>query len=385
MRERNIRHLVARDETGQITGIVDNHDLLRFYRYSPAMLAQEARNAQSEEQLVAVRRDLPKLVQALIETGARTRSITRSITSISDTLTSRLIHLAVAELGTPPTRFAFLALGSEGREEQNLASDQDNTIIFEDGDGQALPVVHEYFIKLGALVCKWLDAAGYASCKGEIMASNLKWCQPLSVWKNYFSQWIFSPEPQNILETMTFFDFRVLQGEKELETQLRKHINAQLQQEPPFLLHCAQYALQYKIPLVFFGNIIVAGSDKDDFRTFDIKEAMMPIVNFARLYALKHQVAGTHTLNRLCELMESEIIRKSLHDEVVEVYDYLMQLRLRHQVQMIEQGKAPDKAIAPKNLTQMEEALLKQAFTQITNIQKKSVTIFSVWLNRCRF
>ena len=370
MRERNVRHLVARDETGQITGIVDNRDLLRFHRYSPALLTQEARQAESVEKLIAVRRDLPKLVKALIETGARTRSITRAITTISDALASRLIHFAVAQLGPPPARFAFLALGSEGREEQNLASDQDNAIVFEDVDDPARPAVQEYFLQLGTLVCDWLDRAGYASCEGKIMASNSRWCQPLRVWKEYFTQWIRTAEPQSILEIMTFFDLRVVQGEREFAAALRRHIDELLAQEPPFLLHCAQYALQYKIPLGFFGNIVV-DSAKDRLPTFNIKEAMMPVVNFARLYALRHQVAETHTLERLRELMESDALRKPLHDEVVSVYDYLMQMRLSHQVRMTDQGKCPDNAIAPKNLTHMEESLLKQAFAQIVNIQKK--------------
>jgi PAS domain S-box-containing protein len=370
MRERNLRHLVARDDTGQTVGIVDIRELLHFHRYSLAVLTQEVRQANSPDAIASFRRDLPRLVKSLIEGGARTRNITRSITTLSDTITSKLIHLAIVQVGVPPVRFAFLALGSVGREEQTLASDQDNAIIFDDVDDSALPAVQEYFLKIGDLVCNWLNLAGYPLCEGKIMAGNPKWCQPVRVWKRYFSDWIRDAEPQNILDTMTFFDFRVLHGEKGYAPLLHRHIDEELSKEPAFLMHYAQYALQYRIPIGFFGNIVVE-SAKDQPPTFNIKEGMMPVVNFARLYSLRHGVRETNTLDRIHELMELGILRKSLHDEALQVYDCLLQIRLRHQADASTQNLSPDNSINPKGLTHMEETLLKEAFAQIANIQKK--------------
>lgn len=370
MREKNLRHLVARDDTGQIVGIIDIRELLHFHRYTLAVLIQEVRNAETIDTVISVRHDSPKLVKSLIEGGVRARNITRSIATLADAVTSKLIHLAIGQIGPPPVRFAFLALGSIGREEPTLASDQDNAIVFDDVEEAMLPAVQDYFLQIGSFVCNGLHEAGYPLCEGHIMAKNPKWCQPVRIWKRYFSEWIRTAEPQNILDIMIFFDFRALHGEKEYTATLRQHIDEELATEPAFLLHYAQYAQQYRIPIGFFGNIVVE-SAKDHPPTFNIKEGMMPVVNFARLYALRHGVNETNTLDRIHELMQIGILRKSLCDEAVQVYECLMQIRLKHQADAADKDLLPDNAINPKGLTHMEETLLKEAFAQISTIQKK--------------
>ena len=90
-----------------------------------------------------------------------------------------MIDLTIEEIGEPPTRFAFVSVGSEGRGEQTLVTDQDNAIIFEDVDEQTSESVQTYFNQFGTMVCTWLDEVGYRFCKGEIMAMNPTWCQPL--------------------------------------------------------------------------------------------------------------------------------------------------------------------------------------------------------------
>jgi CBS domain-containing protein len=202
------------------------------------------------------------------------------------------------------------------------------------------------------------------------MASDPRWCQPLRTWRSYFAEWLRTAEPKDILDIKIFFDFRTVHGESEFAAELRRHIDEVLAQEPPFLLHYAQYTLQYKAPLSFFGNIVLE-EGKEGARTFNIKDAMMPVVNFARLYAFRHGVAEVNTLDRLHALLGLGALRESLHDEAVKVYDYLMQIRLAHQVRAIDRGEDPGNDIDPRELTHIEEALLKQAFSQIAGIQKK--------------
>jgi len=370
MRERNVDHLLVRDESGKVAGIVRNRDLLLFHRYSLAVLTQEVRHAASPEAIAAARRGLPPLVKVLVEGGARARSITRAVTAVTDAAVTRLLELAAAEYGPAPARFAFLALGSEGREEQTLATDQDHAIIFEDVPDEAVPGVQAHFLKVGRFVSAGLAQAGYPLCLGEIMAGNPRWCQPLRTWKAYFADWLRTAEPKDILDITIFFDFRTVQGEQEYARALRKHIDEVLAQEPPFLLHFAQYTLQYKAPLSFFGHIVL-GEGKEGQRTFNIKEALMPVVNFARLYAFRHGVADVNTVDRLHALLEIGVLRENLHDEAVQVYDYLMQLRLARQVASLDRNDAPGNDIDPRELTHIESTLLKQALAQIANIQKK--------------
>ncbi len=370
MREKDVDHLLVRDENGQVVGIVRNRDLLLFHRYSLAVLTQEIRHAASPEAIAAARSGLPRLVKVLVEGGAKARNITRAATAVTDAVVLRLLELAAAELGPPPARFAFVALGSQGREEQTLASDQDHAIIFEDVPAEAEAAVQAHFLKVGKFISDGLALAGYPLCLGEIMASNPRWCQPLRTWKSYFAEWLKTAEPKDILDLKIFFDFRTVFGEAELARELRRHIDGILAQEPPFLLHYAQYTLQYKPPLSFFGHIVLE-EGKEGQRTFNIKDAMMPVVNFARLYAFKNGVTDVNTVDRLHALLGLGVIRESLHDEAVKVYDYLMQLRLAHQVRALDRGAAPGNDIEPRQLTHIEESLFKQAFAQIGNIQKK--------------
>ncbi len=370
MREKNVDHLVVRDESGKVSGVIRNRELLLFHRYSLAVLTQEIRHAPTAEAIAAARQGLPSLVKVLVEGGAKARNITRAITAVTDAVVIRLLELAVDDYGPPPARFSFIALGSEGREEQTLATDQDHAVIFEDVPEEAVADVQAYFLKLGKFVSDGMALAGYPLCLGEVMSRNSRWCQPLKTWKGYFAEWLRTAEPKDILDLTIFFDFRTVHGEMEFAADLRRHIDAALGQEPPFLLHYAQYTLQYKAPLSFFGHIVLE-EGKEGLRTFNIKDALMPVVNFARLYAFRHGVAGVNTLDRLHALLDDGALRETLHDEAVKVYDYLMELRLARQVRALDRGAAPGNDIDPRELTHLEETLLKQAFAQIANIQKK--------------
>jgi CBS domain-containing protein len=310
-------------------------------------------------------------VRTLIDSGARPRNVNRVVTTVSDAIGERLLALATEALGPPPARFAFITLGSEGREEQTLVTDQDNAIVWEDVPPDEEAAAAEYFGRLGARVCDALAEIGYALCPGEIMAKNPKWCRPLSGWKEHFSSWIRASSPQDLLSINIFFDFRCLAGERSLAGELRRHIRAELDQNPGFFHLFAQNALLYKAPVGIFGNIVAESDGRGSARTFSIKDAMTPVVNFARLYALKHGVAETNTFDRLRALHGKNVLRKATHDEVVESYAFLMQTRLRHQAGALAEGAAPSNAINPKSLTHLEEAALKKTFGHIAVLQKK--------------
>ncbi len=370
MRENNVDHLLVRDEGGRVVGLLRNRDLLLFHRYSLAVLTQEIRHAGSVEAIAAARRGLPHLVRALIDGGAKARNVTRAVTAVTDAVGTRLIDLALEKLGPPPAAFAFLVLGSQGREEQTLASDQDHALIFEDAAEDAGAKTQAYFLELGRFVSEGMASAGIPLCRGGIMAGQPKWCQPLRVWKRYFSGWLGTAEPQDILDLKIFFDFRTLYGKPEFALELRRHIDAALKEEPPFLLHYAQYTLQYKVPRGLFGQLVTEPA-REGGRALNLKDALMPVVNFARLYAFRNGVQETNTLDRLFALLEIGVLKPALHDEAVQVYDYLTQLRFGHQARTADRGETPDNDLDLREITHLDETLLKQAFSQIAGIQKK--------------
>jgi CBS domain-containing protein len=200
------------------------------------------------------------------------------------------------------------------------------------------------------------------------MASNPRWCRSLPDWISGFDEWIQTSEPQEIIDLSIFFDFRTVYGDADLTHELRRSIHTALADQPAFFHHFAQNALTFKPPFRLLGSIYLNGEHAGE---INLKDAMMPMVSFARLYALRHQINQTHTLERIAALAERNIILPSSRDEIVAAYDFLMQLRLQTQVAALQAGKPPQNIIHPGKLGYIQQELLKQAFAQIAAVQKK--------------
>jgi CBS domain-containing protein len=293
------------------------------------------------------------------------------LTSICDAATDRLVQQTIEILGPPPAAFAFIAMGSQGRQEQTLLTDQDNGIIFATSDRDDSPRVSEYFLQLGTRVCEGLNRARYPYCLGKVMANNPRWCRSLSDWISGFNDWILSTEPQEIINLSIFFDFRTVHGDTELVHELRRAIHTALANDPARYNHFAQNALLFKPPFRLLGNIYLGGGATEHAGEINLKDAMLPIVSFARLYALRHQVSQTNTLERIETLSERNIILSTSRDEIIAAYDFLMQLRLQNQIAANQAGRLPQNIIHPGKLGYINQELLKQAFAQIAAVQKK--------------
>lgn len=370
LHERGIKHLVVRDSSGNIVSVISNEELLDVHRYSATFMIEQVRNSTTAQEIEQSLKRLPRIVKALTDSGAHARNITRIITTISDTVLGKLIDFAIEEIGEPPARFAFISLGSEGREEQTLVTDQDNALIFEDVTPDRSAAVHAYFQSLSTTVCTWLDQVGYDFCKGKVMAMNPDWCQPITTWQNYFSQWIADSRPEDLMEVSIFFDFRCLYGDRRLPDQLRGHIRNKAENQKAFFYQMAQNTLLFKVPIDFFGNIAVESGGEHP-NTFNIKHAMAQIVGFARIYAIYYSLESTNTLQRLDKLQEKNILKDEIHEEIVEAYNYLMQLRFRHQVSRIDGGAEPDNHVTINELTHMEKDMLEKIFSQINQLRKR--------------
>lgn len=370
MQESNVRHLALRNIEGEITGIVRRDDLLGFHRYASAVVVGEIERAETLEEVVAARERVPQMAASLVDVSARPRSITRLLASVHDATTTRLVRLAMDELGPPPVRFAFLAMGSQGREEETLITDQDNGILYEDVPIGRREEVEKYFLSMGDKVCQWLDAAGYRYCQGGVMARQPEWCASLGVWKERFAKWIGASEPKDIMRVDMCFDFRSVYGAEELTHELRRFVYERIKERPDALVHFANNTLSYKPPLGFFGKIVTKSAGEHE-KVFDVKAAMMPIVKFARIYALRERIPQTNTTERLGRMRMLDMLSESGHDEVALAYEYMIGLRLQHQVQMIRNGKHADNLIQLKSLTHIESATLRESLSQIATVQKR--------------
>ncbi len=372
MIRKNIKHLAVTDAAGQVFGIISNRRLLVAQGQSPVSMIRDIREAQEPEPVFRKKSQIPNLLRDLIQSGARADHLNRMVTAIADAVLTRLIEIALDELGPPPARFAFVIMGSEGRKEQTLKTDQDNAIIYEDVPPESAPAVNEYFLTFAKKVCGWLDQAGYQYCNGEVMAQNPKWCQPLSVWKNYFRTWIRTPEPMAVMHSTIFFDFVGAYGDLSLTQELRHYLNNLLKDRAGiFFYHLTLNSLKIKPPIGFFRNFVVE-SKGEHRNTFDIKKAMTPIVDFARCYALEQRLEATNTLERLQQLHLKGVLNEEEYHELTQSYRYLMQIRFMRQVTAVmDEQRKPDNYIDPSKLSNIEQKMLKEIFTLVGKYQQK--------------
>ena len=369
---KDVRHLAVEDARGRIVGVISRRDLLLAQAQSPSFAIFEIGAARAVEEVFGMHGKLPGLIDTLMQSGATVKNITRYVTTFSDAILNKLIEFALAELGPPPARFAFMIMGSEGRREQTLKTDQDNAIVYEDlEDEKESERARQYFLKFGEKVCDWLDKSGYEFCRGGIMARNPDWTQPLSVWKDYFSSWIFKAGAGDLLEASIFFDFRGGYGDMDLIRNLKKFLSDSLIGWAGFFRHLTENALYYKPPLGFFGNILVE-SKGEHRNAFDIKAAMMPVIDFARIYALKHGLEETNTQERLFRLHMEKVLTWSEYNELEQAYSFMTHLRFRHQVrQAMEEERPPDNFVNLKKLSRIERTMLKEIFRRLDKFQSK--------------
>jgi PAS domain S-box-containing protein len=367
-----VSHLAVKNPEGGYIGVISKEEIAGLQQNASGYLIREIETAENIKQLIRIHKRLPVLVTALLESGDKTQNITRIISTVSDAIAKRTIDLALEELGSPPCSFAFMVMGSEGRREQTLATDQDNALVFADGGAKDVQTNTRYFVELGNRVSDNLHAIGYQYCKGEVMAKNPKWVQPLSVWKKYFEGWITNSDPKSIMEASIFFDFRAVYGDENLVSALRSHVHSILPNKAVFFYHTAQNVQKFKPPVSLFGNIISTEEQSGDEVKLDIKKILMPLIGFIRLYALHTLVNETNSVYRLKALMHNNIINKSLHDEMLMSYNYLMQLRFKAQVKYLQNNEQPENALSVNELNSIELATLKKILNEISNIQSRA-------------
>lgn len=337
---------------------------------SPLTLAPRLRAAATPAAVAEVNRDLPGVIRALLESGAGARALNQVITANTDAVVARLGAFALAQLGPPPAPFAFLILGSEGRREQTLRTDQDNAIVYADVPAADAAAAQAYFLQLGQLMADWLNQAGYAYCSGDVMARNPAWCLPLPAWERRFRDWMAGMEADDLLQVKLCFDFRHGFGDPALPAALRRFLAAEAPRQPRFLGQLALNVLQHAPPLGAFGRLVLEPVEGKR-RALDVKAATIPVVDFARLYALRHGLTQTNTLDRLDALLAAGVLEARAHREIVQVYDALMRLRLAHQVRLLEQGRPPDNALEPDELTYLDRRILRESFANIRSFQSR--------------
>ncbi len=376
----NIHHLLI-IKNGALKGIITNHDLMLLQGTSPLSLVKDIESQQTIDGLVPLSRRINSIVGVLLNEGAKASNIARIISEISDRLVRKILDIAVTKLGPSPVPYCWLAFGSEGRKEQTFKTDQDNAIIYADvSTSENDEETRRYFSELTEFVRDGLVRCGFPPCPADFMASNPKWCQPLRVWKKYFSQWIATPTSDAILNSVIFFDFRAVYGDIELSEKLQDFLVRMLKDQKIFLGYIANMAVKNRPPIGFFKTFVVEkGGEHKDELNLKVK-GIAPLVEIVRLFSLEKGIRETSTLDRINALKESHTIVKEYAEELAHSFEVIMILRIRHQYEQIKEGKSPDNFINPNNLSNLEKKTIKEAFHLLSKVQDMIIERYKVMI-----
>jgi CBS domain-containing protein len=366
MARHNIHHLPVMDGD-RVAGMITATDITEQHSTSAVFLAGDIHKQTTLEGLVACAAKVRGLQKHLAAAGASAQATGHIITAVTDALTNRLLHLGEARLGPAPVPFAWVAAGSQARNEQTAKSDQDNCMILDD---RYDPAAHgEYFKALSTWVCDGLHACGYVHCPGEMMAMTDPWRQPRRVWAEYFRKWIDTPEPKALMLTCVFFDVRTIAGPTELLDGLRRDVLRKTRENRLFLAYMVGNALSRQPPLGLFGRLSTQRSG-DHKGTIDLKHfGIVPVIDLARVYTLAagHDAVNTH--DRLAHAANSGEISPDSVRDLTDALDFLASLRIRHQAQQIAAGHDADNYLRPADLSNFEREQLKDAFGVVKRLQ----------------
>lgn len=370
MMKSDISHLIlTKDGTANSApvGMVSKNDIMVSLGDNPAVIVKAIKRAEKIKQVKELRKSIMMLLNGYLEQNLPMALTSKIISELNDTCIKQVIQISLKKMKSPPpVSFAWLALGSQGRGEQLLHTDQDNALVFEDVSDEELPKTTGYFLKLSQKVTKGLHKIGYEYCPAEMMASNPKWCLSLKEWKNKLSYWIINPGPNEVLMSSIFFDYSLAYGERDLLNQMSEHIFSNVKKYPIFLVHIANGALQSPSPSGFFRSFLVEqdGQHKD---FFDLKNrALRPLIDAARVLVLSHSVKGiSNTWERYEKLAELEPNNKELYLACSYATKALLKFRTKQGLLHHDSGRF----IELESLTKEEKMKLKRTFKAIKEIQ----------------
>lgn len=364
MIKHNIKRVAIKDENNQIIGVLNEVDILTQYSNQPHFLALQVERSKTIEELKSISDSMINIVRLLHKEGIRTRHIMKFVSEINEKIFKKMFHILADE--DIKQNSCLIIMGSEGRQEQILKTDQDNGLILSDNfTSKNLETFAKNFVES-------LKELGYPECKGNIMITNPYWRKSLKEYKESVFEYINNISPENMLNLAILVDLRAVDGKTQLAEELRDYIFENVSDNKTFLSWFALPTVNFKTPLNFFGGFETEkGEHKGE---LDIKKGgIFPIIHGIRSLSVEYKIRETNTFTRIKELVNKGVFNKDFGREIIESLEFMLTLRLRERLKKIETKKNPDDYININNLTNHEKDLLKESF-KVVNRFKDFIT-----------
>jgi CBS domain-containing protein len=362
-----VHHLPVLDR-GRLIGLVDLSDIAGHESQSSLFVVRNILYRNSIEGLESLVGDVQACFVRLVREDANSHMIGSAMAGIGRAFKQRLLELGEEALGPPPVPYCYLALGSMARDEQLIVTDQDNAMVLDEAFD---PDQHDgYFLELARFVSDGLAKLGYTYCKGDVMATNRQWRQPLSVWKQKFTDWIERPEPETLLHSSIFFDLDGVHGNTGFASTLQSFIAGKASQSPHFLGCLARNAQNRTPPLGFFRDFVLEKGGRHENSINLKRRGSGPMVDVIRVHALAAGSTAQNSFRRLDDIRAAGFLTASMADDLRDALEFISVVRARHQAAAIEAGTTPNNNIDPETLSNLERRSLKDAFKVLANAQK---------------
>jgi DNA polymerase-3 subunit epsilon/CBS domain-containing protein len=363
MARMNIRHLAVRDDEDNLVGVISARDLLKLRASAAINLNDAIEDAGSAQELAAAWSQLPGVATSLLMEDIGAVTIAEIVSEELRAMTRRAAILAEAAmvadgLGTPPCPYAVIVLGSGGRGESLLAADQDNAIIFAEGepDGDN----DRWFAALGERMAPLLDRAGIPLCKGGVMAKNPQWRGSLSTWTARLDGWVRGQRPEDLLNVDIFYDLQPVHGDRGLANELLDTAYNAAQGQITFAKALGEAAARPVNPFTLLGGI------RTDQGRIDLKAyGLFPVVAFARALAIRHDVRARSTRERLSGLRELDIGGDADFARLAAAHGKIVKFMLAQQSRDLLAGIPVSNKVEITVLSSGEQAELKTALRAI--------------------
>jgi CBS domain-containing protein len=366
MLDRDVDHVLVA-ERGRPLGILSAIDLMGIERRSPFALRHEILGARDADELVNVARRLPELFFGLLDANLSPVDIGRVLSLQADSLTARLLDLAIEKNGPAPAAWAWLAFGSGARRELTLASDQEHGIAF----AEEAPEVDGYFARVADDVVAGLERCGFPVDANSVLATDRRWRMSESAWERTLDDCFAKPDRSRLIRATVALDFRHVAGGLDVVPPLVARLR-EGRRHPDFVRRLARTATDFKPPLGFRGALVTGRDGDTPEGTFDVKRGgMLPIVNLARFFALSNEVTISATLDRLVAVEELGGLERETSTFLREAFLVVWRVRLEHHAAQLEAGLAPDNYVDPTGLAPLLRQELREAFRGVAAAQKR--------------
>lgn len=335
------------------------------------ILARRCTSARDVGTLAQLAPEIRAAAASMIENDAGGGLVARTLSSLNDALTVRLIKLTATRHRLPATAWCWLALGSEGRGEQTFLTDQDNGIIFSAADAVEARALRPLFMACAGEINQALADCGFALCAGGIMAGNPDCCLSLAEWQERFSGWVRTPEPRALLNATIYFDFRAIHGDARLARLLREHLNTLARGADAFLRMLADNALAAGPPVGFVRDF-TARDGRVDLKKFGARL----FVDAARILGLSCSASGT--VARLRHAAAAGGMPSGDAEAAIGAFQHLQRIRLLNQYRALAAGEAPGNQVVPRQLNEFDRRVLHEALKQARLLQQRLKITFRI-------